>query len=111
MIATSVKSYAHTVKMLKGSKEEHSVRISHDTAFADMNISDEEEEQKVPSQVSIPIAKTNTKEGRLKSAAPLTFLSDIVNKHPIAAASTEFKIIQKYRETEDLVMRAGVPLV
>ena len=45
----------------------------------DMNLSDEEE-CKISPQVSIPIQKTNVKEGRKRTAAPIAFLSDIVNK-------------------------------
>jgi len=68
----------------------------------DVNLSDDEE-CKLPVQVSIPIPKTNMKEGRVQQHKGLsrpmtpisTFLSDIVKK---PQESDETKSLDKYRE-------------
>lgn len=72
-----------------------------DPRAPEVNLSDEEE-VKLPPQATIPIQKTNSKEGRKRSAAPISFLSDIVSK-PIVV-NEESKTLQKFRENEHFVM-------
>lgn len=70
------------------------------------NFSDDDEEQKMPFQAPIPIAKTNMKEGRKRTPSTKTFLADIVNK---PQSSEETKSLEKYRENELFILQANRP--
>ena len=52
----------------------------------------------------IPISKTNSKEGRKRSAAPLNFLSDMVNK---PNPSDDTKSLEKYKENEAYILQSS----
>ena len=54
----------------------------------------------MPFQAPIPIAKTNTKEGRKRTPNTKSFLTDIINKPQL---SEEMKSLEKYRENEQFI--------
>ena len=60
----------------------------------------------MPFQTPIPIAKTNTKEGRKRTPNTKSFLTDIINKPQL---SEEMKSLEKYRENEQFIHQANRP--
>lgn len=75
---------------------------SGDFKLPEANFSDEEECKVIP-QSSLPIAKSNIKEGRQRhgSAQPVKLLSNLVNK---PQSSEETKTLDKYRDNAMFVM-------